>query len=53
MAQIGVEINQQIKRHTTSLSQDPCMVRPPKMVVLLLSVHPLPDQDLLQLHLLT
>ena len=26
------------------------MVRPPKMAVLLLSVHPLPDQHLLHLH---
>ena len=41
------------KRHTSSLSQDPCLIRPPKMAVLLLSIHPLLDQCLLHLHLLT
>lgn len=30
-----------------------CVIRPPKMAVLLLSIHPLLDQSLLHLHLLT
>ena len=41
------------KRHTSSLTQDPCVIRPPKMAVLLLSIHPLLGQCLLHLHLLT
>ena len=45
------KIIQQLKRHTNSLSQDMCMDRPPKMAVLLFSIHPLLDQCLLHLNL--
>ena len=41
------------KRHTSSLRQDRCVIRPLKMAVLLLSIHPLLGQCLLHLHLLT
>ena len=50
--EITLGIIQWLKRHTGSLSQDPCVIRPPKMAILLLSVHPLPNQCLLHLHLL-
>ena len=41
------------KRHASSLRQDPCMITPPKMALLLLSIHPLLNQCLLHLHLRT
>ena len=53
MAQITVGIIQWLKRHTSSLSQEPCVIRPPKTAILLLSVHPLLHQCLLHLYLLT
>ena len=50
--EITLGIIQWLKRYTGSLSQDPCVIRTPKMAILLLSVHPLTNQCLLHLHLL-
>ena len=45
----GRGADQDCKRPAGSVGLE-CMVRPPKMAALLVSVHPLPDQCLLHLH---
>ena len=44
--------DQDCKGHERHIGVE-CVIRPPKMAVLLLSIHPLLDQSLLHLHLLT